>query len=271
MSKRVKPLPLTLPPPKRGHLPRSPLQLVACQVRYADPKRPISASIAAEVVQELEKAGHHYPKVEPVQISSLNLNLSPAGLQSSASVPVAAFRLLTEDARWIVTLAPDAISLETPRYGRWEKDFREHLLSVLSIVAKLMEPSVTSRIGLRYVDLLVETDVKTPMDWKGRISDLFLGPLSDELLVNSIQVSQQQLSLRLADDLRGTLRHGVFLDQSAEPPLRYLIDTDVYWDSFSPYNLEKIRERLEEMHTASTQIFQRVITADYYEELKKAK
>lgn len=264
-------LPLNLPAPQRGHLSRSPLQLVACEVRYADPRHQINASLSADIVKALANVGYPYPKVNPIQVSSLALNLSPAGLQSSQTPPATAYRLATDDARWTVTLAPETVSLETPRYGRWEGDFREHFLAILKTAADRLEPQVLSRIGLRYVDLLVEPDVTEPSGWRGRIRDEFLGPLIDANFGPAVQLSQQQVNLQVSDSLNAVLRHGLFFDRTTEPALRYLIDTDVYRDTFAAFSVDQIGAALEDMHKASSQLFQYVIAPSYYEELKNKK
>ncbi len=52
--------------------------------------------------------------------------------------------------------------------------------------------------------------------------------------------------------------------------MRYLIDTDVFRETFWSLTVDDVTALLNRMHEASTSLFQHVITADYYTELQQS-
>lgn len=202
-------------------------------------------------------------------MATVELSMSPGGLQSSNNAPVRAYRLVSDDGKWIATLGPETLSLETPKYGRWEGDFRERMLESMRVVVEHLAPAVCTRVGLRYVDVLRNT-ASNPSAWQGIVRENFLGPLRDPDFANAVTVVQQQISLQLDDELNAVLRHGLFFDQSAETEMRYLIDTDVFRDAFSAYNGDEIAALFERMHAAASSLFQLVITPEHYAALSEA-
>lgn len=261
---------LNLPAPREGRLANSPLQLVACQLNYVDPASPLTARVSAEIVHELEASGYKYPKVDPVRVTSVSLDLGGTGgavPTPGTGIPATAYRLTSDDSRWRIMLSPDSLSLETQRYGRWHTDFREHFVSILSAVAHHIRPAVRARLGLRYVDLLSDPLVDNVRAWSGRIRSEFLGPLTDADFAPGVMLTQQQLTLDISDGLRAVLRHGCFRDPDEEPGWRYLIDTDVFQDAFLRFETSDVEETLDAMHQASKQLFEYVITPEYYDAL----
>jgi uncharacterized protein (TIGR04255 family) len=244
---------------------------VACQLNYADPATPLTAAASAEVVRALGIAGFNFPKVETVKVASVALSLTASGLQSAGGNPTTtAYRLLSDDGRWTVTLGPDAISLETQRYHRWDDDFRGRFIATIGAIADQISPAVTVRIGLRYVDVFADKDVETVGGWRGKIRSEFLGPITDAAFASGVLHTQQQLTLEISGSLRAILRHGAFTDRDEQPSSRYLIDTDVYRETFSRFDLADVRDVLNPMHDASKQLFEYVITPEYYDQLAMA-
>jgi uncharacterized protein (TIGR04255 family) len=170
-----------------------------------------------------------------------------------------------------VSLSGDTVSLETPSYGRWHGDFKERFFAILKAIADHIQPAVIVRLGLRYVDILLDSTVTHARDWNGKIRPAFLGAITDENFAPAVLLTQQQMTLSVGDGLKAILRHGSFRDQDAKPSVRYLIDTDVFRDAFVRFDLTEVQAILEPMHNISKQLFEYVITPEYYQELAKAK
>lgn len=258
---------LKLPKPFRESLPRSPLSLVACQLRYSEPEQPLSAARVASLRGRLSERGFEYPKVDAIQLQSLTIDVSQAALPMTAMSK--GWRLVSGDSRWIITVTPDNVTLETPRYTAWAKDFEVRLHSLFDAFAEEFVPSVETRLGLRYVDMISEPTVLTAAAWRGLISDRLLGPLSDNDLAESIAVSQQQFTVAINDQIRAVVRHGAFPDPSRDNAYTYLLDTDVFREILLPYEAATVKKATSALHDAALSLFRHFVTDKLFGILKK--
>lgn len=257
-------MPLDLPEPFEGPLPLSPLALVACQLRYSDSKAVSGAPVAA-LRQRLEAAGFPYPRVDQVQLLNLNIDVS-AGTAARESAG-RGWRLQSPDGRWIVTVAPDAVTLETARYGSWKGDFQSRFAAIIGSFSAVFAPRAETRLGLRYVDAISDPAVREMREWKGLIHDSLLGPITHPLIGPGVTLLQQQFSVALDDDIRATVRHGAYPDPSRDGGLTYLIDTDVFRESLLPYNAANVVKATEVLHNWNLRIFQQLITGEMLKHL----
>ncbi len=251
-------VPLELPAPFEGILARSPLALVACQVRYSDSARVLSGGVAAELSRRLADAKFPYPRVDQVQLQNFNVDVG-AGTARSESAG-RGWRLQTEDGRWILTVTPDAVTLETTRYKTWREDFCARFCAVVDALCEAVSPKAETRLGLRYVDVIVDPPAKHMADWKGWIDQSFLGPIAHPRLGSGISTMQQQMSLNLDHDIRATLRSGVYPDAARDNTPTYLIDTDVFRESLVQFERDGIYEMIERLHDWNLRLFQMIIT-----------
>jgi uncharacterized protein (TIGR04255 family) len=259
-------VPLNLPLPFKGNLKGSPLSLVACQLRYAEPKEPPSAILVSKMRSRLSDAGFAYPKVDSVSLQSLTVDVGSATAVRDA--PTRGWRLQTADSRWIVTIAPDTITLETTRYKSWNNDFQPRFEALVNALAEAVSPAVETRLGLRYVDVLNSPSVASPAGWRGLVSDGLLGPAIHPLLGAGVLQSQQQFTLEIDDEVRAVVRHGAFPDASRENASTYLIDTDAYRETLSPFSRDDVRLTIERLHSVCLSLFQAMITPPMFDKLK---
>ncbi|MGH2411610.1 MAG: TIGR04255 family protein, partial [Chloroflexota bacterium] len=111
-------MPLSLPPPDKRQLARSPLALVVCQIKFEELIAATDTRVAVAFHDALGGRTGPYQKLEPAINQTINVIGGPGGVQSSAQ-PRQGWRLRSTDGSWTVVLMPDNVILETSRYVTW--------------------------------------------------------------------------------------------------------------------------------------------------------
>jgi uncharacterized protein (TIGR04255 family) len=234
-----------------------------CQVRYEE----VLAVSDARTILAIHKTlgGRHgqYPKVEPMQESVIDVSLAPTGLNNfvpSTSTQQSGWRLSSDDGYWVITIMPSYVAMETSKYTTWGDDFKERLGRLIDATSQHISPSAEQRLGLRYVDRIVDPAVKAPGEWRPYIVPELLGPIMHEQLGMALTASQQQIDIDAGNGIRCSLRHGFFSDRTREGALTYLLDFDVYREGICSFNAEDIKATANVFHRLNVQLFQQVVT-----------
>ena len=205
----------------------NPLAEVICQIRY-----PAILEIAAKSpVHFQNEVRSRYPWYE--QQSAIGIPKELSDLLSGLPVPMPAIpqqpehHFFTEDRNRSISLTQEFIAVSEKQYGRWES-FRDELKSVERVFRDTYNPAFYTRIGLRYVDVLVRDDYgldETP--WLELLNPSFIGLLGDFKLSKDIQEFQTEAALRIPDVDQGIvkIRHGLTNKQSGGQEI-YSIDSD---------------------------------------------
>ena len=257
---------LALPPSFKGTLASAPLALVACQLKFSEPKKEITAARVADFRNMLVAAKFAYPKVSELKIQSVTLNLAAGG--PTAGESSTGWRLTSADGRWNATFTKDALTLETTRYRSWADEFAPRMHALIKAFATEFRPSVESRLGLRYVDLISGGNVRSVSDWRGILSDTLLGPSLDETIAPGILVANQQFTLAIDEEIRCVVRHGPFPDPARDNAFSYVLDTDVFRESFLPFRLEDVEAALEKLHDVALSLFTHFVSESYRQSLR---
>lgn len=217
---------MLFPPTTRVVYAHAPLVHVIAQVRFPSLLRIESEPPAA--FQEAIRAA--FPLLER-SAPSLSPNLTPEILkQLGVIVPGVAYQFLTEDRKTTLSLAPDALSLSTSAYTRWE-DFRHQLSAPLEALISIYQPSFFTRIGLRYIDVIDRRPLgleATP--WSQLLRPELLGEAALPQFEQNLEDVKRVVRVR-RNDGRGSvlLQHGFGIVQS-QPNDTYAIDFDIYLD-----------------------------------------
>ncbi len=209
---------------------KNPLVEVICQLRF-----PLLLRIDTEPPADFQEAlREEYPKLKVEK--SLGINISVQGNIPSPGATGLKYEFASEedDPIWKVVLANNFLALTTKKYERWE-EFRERLEKLIAILAEIYRPNFFTRIGLRYQDLIVrsELDLKD-CSWtdllKPHIAGLFSpSGLSEQDIVESLSVFRCPLS---PIDGFVRVRHGLASrNDQDDGELDYLIDSDFYTES----------------------------------------
>lgn len=264
-------MPHGLPVADSTRLDRSPLQLVVCQIKFEQTVAVGDPRLILALHEELGGADGPYPKVEQVRGSRLDIPVNLGG--QSPGVPsetsFTAWRMQHADG-WMVTVMPDSVSLETTRYTAWTSDFKPRLTALVDATAKHIKPATEQRVGLRYVDRIVEPPVTEPDQWRGLIADEALGALLHPTLGPLVRAIQQQLILDLGDGISAIVRTAMVADPAASDNLAYMLDIDVFREGVRAFDSASIKGAVVNLHDINLRLFQQVTSADLRRQLTAA-
>lgn len=183
------------------------------------------------------------------------------------------YHFISADNAWRVSLTSEFIALTCTKYEKWEL-FEPRFINALEKIVELYGVTHISRIGLRYVDLIVKSDIGlNDVPWKELVATSLLGMsvadgLSSDGLVNEsdIVASQTYLALNLGDCTL-TLKHGL-VQQEQSSSHAYIIDADFYRDNIvEEYNLDAIKQYVGQLHANSGNVFRACIQARLHKAL----
>ena len=255
---------IDLPEPRTDHLESSPLSLVVCQVRH---ERNEAVGDPTRAVAVHERLADRYPQLEDQSSQELTITTGESGVQAGQAVSARGWRMRDSRGEWTVVIMPDFFALETTSYDSWE-DFRTRFQAVATAVMDKLHPAVEERIGLRFIDRITHPQVDSPSDWRGLISDGFLGPVADGRLTESVTGTQNVAQLDVGDGRSVIMRFGSTREATPETNWVYILDTDCYVQRGRGQDLERMLGTIETLHTLSLQLFQASVTEELYEFLR---
>ncbi|MFI4973243.1 MAG: TIGR04255 family protein [Caulobacterales bacterium] len=145
------PAPLGGPAPKEVPLPGSPLVRVVAQVQLPGI---IKIRLPEEAAKFQDRVRADYPMVDEDGMSELRINLG-SGAPTFQQNPGVIWRFSDLDRQWRVSLAPNAVTLDTTAYTN-RADFLTRWAAILAIVQDQFDPRVVQRAGIRYLDQVVD-------------------------------------------------------------------------------------------------------------------
>jgi uncharacterized protein (TIGR04255 family) len=252
------PQPLSLPAPKPVRFGKSPLALVAFQIRFEH----LGAAPEEQFRSLRDALAEDYPLVQ--QMQGLSLQLGPPGPAPPVIQSGWRFASLAQD--WTVAVLPDSASIETTSYNDWE-DFDRRLRHVLSALHAVLAPRVEVRLGLRYVNQFMLDDVTEPAGWAKYLRPELVALTATDLFAPSTFNAQQVLQLDAGNAVL-TVRHGVpgGLGEWALNPF-YLLDIDCFREGQRGLDTEDLLAEADRFNTMITSLFQWCLTDDLWKEL----
>jgi uncharacterized protein (TIGR04255 family) len=264
------PMPLTLPALDDRPLARAPLAVVVFQVRFEQNLSVGDGDTGLRIHERLGGRDGLYPRVEPLQMLGASVQMGP-GLApiTSPTVPSRGVRMRNDDGTLVLSLMPEFISIETTSYGSWKNDFRDRISEVLNALNDNIQPRVEERLGLRYVNRIVEPEVSSPADFRGIISDGLLGPIVDDFWSPGVTGLQQQLEIDVYDDVQCVVRHGTLARSTGIGLDGYLLDLDLFRQQPRRFDVKNIIETSDRINEAATTLFQNSLAPGYLEILRE--
>jgi uncharacterized protein (TIGR04255 family) len=237
-----------LPPPFSGASPeevplkRAPLVRVIAQIRF-----PTITAISdpATVAPFQERIRPIYPIGEKQVIHRLALNAETA--QAIKTEPEDIWRFQDTEKQWRVSLAPAFLALETTRYSS-RKDFLSRMGVLVAALEQTINPRVTQRIGLRYID-------RIEGDAVARVHELikpdFLG--SQRLFGTAIRHMLTDTQLNTEEGATITARWGSLPANATTDPnvlepaadSTWVIDLDMFTDAEGEFTAKWLVQQLE--------------------------
>ncbi|NER00424.1 MAG: TIGR04255 family protein [Cyanothece sp. SIO2G6] len=159
-----------------------------------------------------------------------------------------AYLFNSEDLQWQVSLGHDFISLSTQNYQRYE-EFKERFSQVLQQFETIYQPSFYSRVGLRYQDLIVRSNLEIEeVPWAELIPPHIAPELQAPEIVDAVVASTRALVMNIGTS-QVAFQHGLVeaRDANNRSESAYLLDADFFneeriglgnhvWDYLDKYN-----------------------------------
>jgi len=255
--------------PRREIYPRSPLALVAAELRYADAPRLRRQETIDSVAIALED---RLPVVESMQ--NANVEVDPTG---SSKVGMERGTVLKDLAgTTVAAVFPNRFTFETTAY----QEFPSFLDGVIEICRSLIGASVKpvlQRVGLRYIDeiRIPGNPVKDARQWAGWVDTRLVDHLSVGPTGAPVGLSQSLVAYDLGDRRGLNFRFAALRSGAVVVPTTikrtpfedgpvFVLDIDAYQDlgGSNAVRLEPddVASALRSVHDAAGQTFQDAIT-----------
>lgn len=252
------PSPLGGPPPEEVTLPRAPLARVLAQVRYpsvlyiGEKSRlaPFQADVRARYPIFREDSGQNF-KVE----------MSPSGpaIETERST---LWRFGSVDGVWLITLTPEAVTLETRAYES-RTEFVDRLAHVLACVETHFAPGIAERISMRYVTRVTDEgydriDEMVEPGLLGLAIPEFRCHVTHAISEAAIEIEEGALSLRW-----GVLPPNGTFDPFVLEPIdkpSWVIDIDVSITGFTDFKASALADHFYALAKRAYAIFRHMVT-----------
>ena len=252
------------------HLSRSPLLLVLAQVRFS-PILQMDKFIPA--IQERLR-GQGFPKFQAaMQATSIQV----AAMSTVSQTPTVHWEFMDPEDKKSIVLGTESVAFTVTDYSTFE-EFREGLQIALLTVQETVKLPLRTRIGLRYIDLVIPKEGKRVSDY---VRPEILGLLQDKLPLHRLAYASQLLCeseigkviLRCTHQIGGpvlppdlqlfrlTLNKPLFLNQEF-----CILDFDHFTEEQADFDLATISTAFNNLHDVLDQSFRAAVTPEALKE-----
>jgi uncharacterized protein (TIGR04255 family) len=244
--------------------------LVICEVRsVASSKINLDADAGLRLQKAATRGGFAVDRLEPAQQQAIEMQFVPGQPpQPKVDSVTSGWQLFGSDGFSVATILPNVATIQTSRYTSWDNTFRPLLHGLITAISDVQSPTILQRIGLRYIDRLVDESAQRPSFWRDKLTSQILGPIADPHLSDMVVTAQQQVELRIDENRRALLRHGPFPDGAAHGAISYLIDIDVFDNNSSVFSIDDILEKSDDLNLVALSLFQATLAPDYLAKLR---
>jgi uncharacterized protein (TIGR04255 family) len=244
---------MPFPKVKRIIYKRNFLDTVICQVRFP-PILKIDTETPAAFQEEVRSLYPHL--TESSELLYIRVEPSPSPAEDFQQIrgprDTKNYAFASEDEKWKVNLTRNSLALSTKDYIRWE-DFIERFEKALKAFVGIYEPTSFTRVGLRYIDVIVRSKLGLEgVDWGELIQDY----ISGVLVVDSIkdEIRSYENTFQVALEGEGLVRVMTKTVQSSESGEHcYVIDSDFF--SNRRIKHEEVFPVLNSFHACALNLF----------------
>lgn len=256
-------------------LARSPIVTVIWQVRFEDHPTLVAPQTALKL-QELLGGPAEFSLMMLPQLQLRVQSVGPVSAEGAPSVAMGSatggWRLSAADGSWHLNVEAQSIGIESASYGSWGSDFMPRIQKVLHALEVVGPPVVESRLGLRYINIVVGSSVgRSPMSGPGELGGLIapwlLGPLNEAQFEQFIQVTQGRAVFKFGED-NAILNHGVVAAENGE--LGYLIDIDAFREGGRAFQESDVLAHSAMLHMVALGLFQHSLTTELLDSMRSA-
>jgi len=195
---------MPFPPAPRVVYARKPLKSVVCQLRFP----PILRIDAELPVNFQDRIRRNFPNF--TEMSDVTIQVPTAALGEQVPADVIRQVLQSSLAKNYVFASADGssqvnlmrifVAMTTSAYETWE-NFRERFLVPFRALMEVYNPAYFSRIGLRYLDVFVRSEVGlTDVPWRDLLSPALIGLLEPPNTADFVETFQSSSEMRLTGE-----------------------------------------------------------------------
>ncbi|WBA14802.1 TIGR04255 family protein [Salinivibrio proteolyticus] len=241
-------------------LKNQPLELVLVEVRYS----PI-LNVKKYIPELHDNLRGEFPNFDAIVDKAVNINNDQVDFSN-----IERWLFTSRDGQRVIDIDQNRVVYATTEYDRFD-GFQADVRQIVEVLKNIVNPSIYTRVGLRYCDNIVSPDGSEDGLSKLVVSELlFDNTFSDignkgfkrqEYLISTgttylvIRTVQRVTPNVLPEDL-ASIGLKVKVDETAK--LRLLLDFDHFWqDSNNPrdFEVDNILETLSGLHEASRKAF----------------
>lgn len=252
---------MPFPEVKRVIYNKNPLDRVICQLRFPPILR-IDTEIPS-IFQERVRAD--YPNLSEtsgvtVEPSSGMQKVPPEEVKQLVvqSLGIRNYAFSSEDEQWTINLTRNFLALSTTRYVRWE-EFRARLRGALEAFVDVYSPVYFSRIGLRYIDVIVRSRLGlNNTSWNELIQPHLLGILALPDMGGNVQRFESAYDIRLHDGKSVVRVAARTVDKIDTQESCFMIDSDFF--KTQKLNRNEVFDGLNYLNTRASRLIRWCIT-----------
>jgi uncharacterized protein (TIGR04255 family) len=227
-----------------GPLEEAPLQLALVQVRTP----PMFAVDRPDAVERLASGlPERWALVDEGRAQRVQVHLTPAGVAQADEAPERVWRFETLDQRYVATLTPTSVGVETRRYELFD-EFHARVQELLDALAgdEAFAPRIVNRLGVRYVNELHDERLGVDATRAEIVNPELLGPAAS--LGTGLVASLQELRFQQEDGVLA-IRHGL------NGPSQYLLDADHYDEGRRAFDAAELEKTVRRWHDTVEGVF----------------
>lgn len=259
-----------LPDPDPAVLARPPANLVVFNLAI-EAERDLRPSDGVAWQKLLEENGFKAPLLQKVQQQTLTVTGIPA-MRVAATQTVETrdgWKAVRKDQESQATIFANGCTVERLSYPGFEA-FSAEMQAAATALGALFSPSLRTRVALRYANALSSPEAKELSFWQGKVEASFLGVGADKRLDDDIERTFTIADFR-DGDVVAQVRSGLQPDVVHSGCYAFAFDIEVSDAALTQFSVELCLERSKDLNRIARQLFQAVLTEDFFKSLKKAK
>jgi len=250
----------------------NPLDRVICQLRF-----PPILKIDTEIPSQFQdKLRSEYPNLSEskevlfnIQMGMQNKIPSEEFKQLSGSSESKNYEFSSENNQWKINLTRSFLSLSTNHYTRWD-EFRERLQIAIKTFVDIYQPLAFSRIGLRYIDIIMRSKLKLAEEgWDKLIQPYLLGIMALDDIKDEILQYDSTFLINLEDGESKVRVATSTVKQASSGETCYMIDSDFFNAKKTKH--EEVMKKLDFFNVRAARLFRWCITEKLHSSMEPTK
>lgn len=251
---------MTFPEAPRVVYKNNPLDKVICQLRFP-PILKIDTKVPDEFQERIRGSFPEFSEKAEIKLpifKSAQKDTPAEVLQSITPTGNKNYEFSSEDKVWTINLTRTFLALSTKNYKRRE-DFRAHLDAPLQAFIEIYNPSVFSRVGLRYIDIIKRSKLNLKdIPWSELLKKHVLWLLGSSDVNKNIRSFQAQCEIELEDETSIARIITGLVDGQESDEECFMIDTDFFTTKKTA--ISDVGSKLDYFHVQGSRLIQWLIT-----------